>query len=129
MTSCLVVSGVQGNQQFYMQRRPPSQTNSTLGYTPNPYISHTGNSTFVLPVRKATLVPTLFFAFHKLDSASTHFKRTLCFAPASFSLVHFASHASLRFDRRLLKDVLFSAWFLATWLVFTTPWIHFFDYL
>ena len=93
-----------------MQRQHSSQATSTLGNTPNlfigsytgktlywfpdqnsPLLHPTGNCALVLLTGKDTLLSTLFFALHKRDSARWHFKTTLCFALASFSLAHFAS--------------------------------------
>jgi len=51
----------------------------------------TGNSTLVLLTGKATLLPTLFFALHKQDSASGSFKLQFALNLHSVSVVHFAS--------------------------------------
>ena len=50
----------------------------------------TGNSTLVLLTGKATLLPTLFFALHKQDSASGSFKLRFVWNLHSVSVVHFA---------------------------------------
>jgi len=50
----------------------------------------TGNSTLVLLTGKATLLPTLFFALHKQDSASGSFKLQFALNLHSVPVVHFA---------------------------------------
>jgi len=102
-----------------MQRQDYSQATSTLGNTPNLNIGFpnqketlhwfirlgllywftdqnsqllhpTENSTLVLLTGKATLLPTLFFALHKQDSASGSFKQQFPLGLYSVSVVHFA---------------------------------------
>jgi len=50
----------------------------------------TGNSALVLLIGKATLLPTLFFALHKQDSAMRCFKQQFALNLHSVSVVHFA---------------------------------------
>jgi len=50
----------------------------------------TGNSALVLLTGKATLLPTLFFALRKQDSASGSFKQQFPLNLHSVSVVHFA---------------------------------------